>query len=118
MKRRTFLTAASAIGAVTVASSATVVSSVYNNLSLSVLLEEFDTTSKNVLDKFVTDIAENAESLGLDSKFAKRIAMPVQILEINTKKNNQTITYKNKTGQNVLLSVENGEGKVMILDVV
>ncbi len=55
MKRRTFLTTASTIGIVGVASGSTVVSSVYDNLSTSILIEEFDTPVKNVLDKFVVD---------------------------------------------------------------
>jgi len=108
MKRRTFLTAASTVGIVGVASSATVVSSVYNNLSVSVLLEEFDAPNKKILNKFVADITENAESLGIDPAFVKHIAMPVQIISNKTKKGNQNIIYKNKAGQIVSLSVENG----------
>ena len=111
MKRRTFLTAASTIGVVSVASSATVVSSVYNNLSTSVLLEEFDSPSQIVLDKFIADINENTESLGLSSKFAKRLAMPVQI--INNEK--QNIVYKNKAGQTISISTKNGKGKLKLL---
>jgi len=45
MKRRIFLTAASTVGIVGVASSATVVSSVYKSVSESVILQEFDTPS-------------------------------------------------------------------------
>ncbi len=108
MKRRTFLTAASTVGVVGVASSATVVSSVYNNLSLSVLLEDFDDSNKKVLDKFVANIKENTESLGLDAAFAKDLAMPVQIICMDSKKAGQNIIYKNKTGQIISLSVENG----------
>ena len=111
MKRRTFLTAASTIGVVSVASSATVVSSVYNNLSTSVLLEEFDSSSIKILDKFVTDITENTELLGLDSKIAKRIAMPVQI--ISNKK--QNILYKNRDGQTISISTLNGKSCVKVL---
>jgi hypothetical protein len=111
MKRRTFLTAAGTIGAVSIASSATVVSSVYNNVSTSILLEEFDSTSKGALDKFITDINENAESLDLDSSFAKRLAMPVQII----KKDKQNITYKNKAGQTISISSKDGIGKLILL---
>ena len=110
MKRRTFLTAAGTVGIVGVASSATVVSSLYNNLSTSVLLEEFDTTSKKAFDKFLADIAENAKSLGIDATYSKSIAMPVQIISIDTKKSSQSIVYKNKVGQTVSLS----ENRVVI----
>lgn len=111
MKRRTFLTAASTIGVVSVASSATVVSSLYNNLSTSVLLEEFDSPSKIVLDKFIADVNENVESLGLDSKYAKHLALPVQIIN----KDKQNITYKNKAGQTISISTKNGKGKLRLL---
>ena len=109
MKRRTFLTAASTIGVVSVASSATVVSAVYNDISTKILLEEFDSSSITVLDKFVADITENTESLGLDSKYAKRLAMPVQIIN----KDHKNITYKNKAGQTI--SISSKEGKLLIL---
>lgn len=108
MKRRTFLTAASTVGIVGVASSATVVSSVYNNLSVSILLEEFDTSNKTILDKFVGDITENAENLALDVSFAKRMAMPVQIINKNQIGDKQSIIYKNKAGQTITISEENG----------
>jgi hypothetical protein len=110
MKRRTFLTAASTIGVVSVASSATVVSSVYNDISTNLLLSEFDSTSKSTLDKFISDISENTESLGLDFKYAKRLAMPVQII----KKDSNTITYKNKAGHTILISTENGKGQLKL----
>ena len=111
MKRRTFLTAASTIGVVSVASSATVVSSVYKDISTKILLEEFDTSSKTVLDKFISDISENTASLGLDSKYAKRLAMPVQII----KKDLENITYKNKAGHTILISTKNGIGQLKLL---
>jgi D-arabinose 1-dehydrogenase-like Zn-dependent alcohol dehydrogenase len=115
MKRRTFLSATSTIGIVGVASSATLATSLYTNLSTSVLLEDFNETSKKVLDKFVSDISENAKVLGLDSDLAKRIAMPVHIFSNVSSKNSQSITYKNKNGQYILLTVENGSGHVKIV---
>ena len=115
MKRRTFLTAASTVGIVGAASGATVVSSVYNNLSVNVLLEEFDTPSKKVLNKFVGSIAENVESLGLDSSLAKRLAMPRQIIENDIKDGHQNIIYKNKAGQTITISMIDGVGKIRIV---
>jgi hypothetical protein len=109
MKRRTFLTAASTIGAVSIASSATVVTSFYSDYSTSLLLEEFDSPAKVVLDKFVADVSENAKSLGLDSTLAKRLAMPVQII----KKDNKNIIYKNKAGQ--IISISSKDGKLKLL---
>lgn len=115
MKRRTFLTAASTIGIIGAASSATLASSVYTNISTSVLLEEFDTPSKIVLDKFVSDITENAESLGLDTSLAKRMAMPTQILSKESTRGNQNITFRNRTGQLIQLTFKNGTGRILIL---
>ena len=114
MKRRTFLTAASTVGIVGAASGATVVSSVYNNLSLSVLLEEFDAPAKNVLDKFEADIIENAESLGLDTNLARKTAMPTQIISKNSKSGVQTITYKNKCGHKVSMSIAKDYSRVTL----
>ncbi len=115
MKRRIFLSAASTVGIVGVASSATVVSSVYNNLGLSALLEDFDTPSKNILNKFVSDIAENTESLGLDSKIAKRLAMPVHIIKNEKLNGHQSLTFKNKAGQTISLSEGFKNDKVVML---
>ena len=115
MKRRIFLTAASTVGIVGVASSATVVSSVYNNLSVSVLLEEFDVPSKNILNKFVSDIAENTAALGLDSNLAKRLAMPVHIIKNEKLNGHQSLIYKNKAGQTISLSEGFKNEKVVIL---
>lgn len=114
MKRRIFLSAAGTVGIVGVASSATVVSSVYNNLSVSALLEDFDTPSKKILDKFVSDVSENSESLGLDSKIAKRIAMPVQIIKNETVNGHQSLTFKNKAGQTISLSEGFKNEKIVI----
>lgn len=115
MKRRTFLTAASTIGIVSAASSATVVSSVYNDISTNILLEEFKPSSKNVLDKFLSDVSENATSLGIDSKIAKRLAMPVRIISNESKKNNQNISYKNKAGQTISICTINGKSSLKIM---
>jgi len=114
MKRRTFLTATSTIGIVGVASGATVVNSVYNNISSSLLLEEFNTPSKKVLDKFICDVTENAESLGLDSSIFKKIAMPVKIVSNNSVKGNHNIVYKNKSGKTVSINIEKGQERVCV----
>ena len=115
MKRRIFLSAASTVGIVGVASSATVVSSVYKNLSVSVSLQEFNEPSKKILDKFVSDIAENTESLGLDSNLAKRLAMPVHIIKNENLNEHQSIIYQNKAGQTISLSEGFKNKKVVIL---
>lgn len=114
MKRRTFLTAASTVGIVGAASGATIATSVYNNLSLSVLLEEFDTPAKKVLDKFEADVIENAESHELDVNLAKRIVLPAQIISKDTKNGVQTMIYKNKCGHVVSLSISKDDSKVAL----
>jgi hypothetical protein len=114
MKRRTFLTAAGTVGTIGVASSATSVTSLYNNINTSVLLAEFDTRSRSMLDKLISDVTENAKSLGLDSKIAKRLVMPVHIISKDSSKGNQSIVYKNKDGQVISLSIVNKIEKVTI----
>jgi len=104
MKRRTFLTAAATVGAVGAASSATVVSSVYNTINLNILLEEFDPAAKTILDKFVSDIAENAEDLGLDKKMAKKMAMPTRIVSNNLSGKQKSIVYRNAFDQTISIS--------------
>lgn len=116
MKRRTFLTAAGTVGIIGVASSASTVSSVYSSLSTRVLLEEFDAPSKNALDKFIKDVNANAESLGLNASFAKRLAMPVQIISKNSNKEGNNLLYKNKAGKVISISVSNGKGSLRVLD--
>ena len=115
MKRRTFLTAAGTVGTIGVASSAASVTSLYSNINTSVLLAEFDTPTKSMLDKLVGDVTENALSLGLDSKIAKRLAMPVHIISKESSKGNQSIVYKNKAGQIISMSIKNNIEKVKFL---
>lgn len=114
MKRRTFLTAAGTIGAVSIASSATVVSSVYNSLSSQILLEEFDAISKTALDKFIVDFNENSESLNLNLNIAKSLVMPVQVLT----KTKQELIYKSMSGETISISNKNGIGELKFLTIV
>ncbi len=114
MKRRTFLTAAGTVGTIGVASSATSVTSLYSNINTSVLLAEFDTPTRTMLDKLISAVSENALSLGLDSKIAKHIAMPVHIISKDFSKGSQSIVYKNKAGQVVSMSIVNKVEKVTI----
>lgn len=115
MKRRTFLTAAGTVGTIGVASSATSVTAIYSNINTSVLLSEFDSPVKKMLDKLVDDVTENTLSLGLDSKIAKRLAMPVHIISKDSTQGSQSIVYKNKAGQIISMSIENNIEKVTIL---
>ncbi|MFT6335400.1 MAG: hypothetical protein ACI86M_001888 [Saprospiraceae bacterium] len=115
MKRRTFLTAAGTVGTIGIAASATSVTSLYNSINTTVLLADFDTSSKNMLDKLISDATENTLSLGLDSKIAKNLAMPVHVISKDSSKGNQSIVYKNKAGQIISMSIENNIEKVKIL---
>lgn len=116
MKRRTFLTATSTIGIVSAASGGTVVSSVYNDISSNILLEEFTTSSKNALNKFVSSINENTEAMGLDSNLGKKLAMPVKIIKNEIVKGDQTLLFKCKAGNNISISMENGKCKLRVME--
>ncbi|MFT4535693.1 MAG: hypothetical protein ACI9P5_003063 [Saprospiraceae bacterium] len=115
MKRRTFLIAAGTVGRIGVASSAASVTPIYRNINTSVLLSEFISPVKIMLDKLVDDVTENIMSLGLDSKIAKRLAIPVHIISKDSSKGNQRIVYKNKAGQIISISTNNNIEKVTFL---
>ena len=115
MKRRTFLTTTATVGAIGAASGATVVSSVYNNISLNILLEEFDASAKVILEDLVSSVSENTQELDLDHSFAKKMAMPVQILSNNLTGKEKSISYKNKYNQTITLyTAKNAQHKVKI----
>ena len=71
------------------------------------MLEEFDITTKTVLNKFISDVKINTASLGIDSNFAKSLTTPIQIMNKEVKKNMQNIVFKNKFGQKISISVVN-----------
>ena len=108
MKRRTFLTASSTLGIIGTVSGASIVSSVYSSMSTNILLEEFNPSTRNILDKFTADVALNIQSLGLDKKIAKLIVTPTQIVNRKSTGNDQDITYKNKYNEYISMSVVNG----------
>ncbi|MDF1698265.1 MAG: hypothetical protein P1U56_20620 [Saprospiraceae bacterium] len=110
MKRRTFLTAAGTVGIIGAASATTVVSSVYKNLGSNALLAELDTPAQKAIDKFLNDIKENSTDLGLDANLANNLAMPVQIIRQEKKH----VAYKNRAGNEVSITFENGVGKLRI----
>lgn len=114
MKRRSFLVATGTVGIAGAVSGATVVSSAYSSISRSVLLEEFNSKSKNALDNFLAKVKLNVESLGLDAKFAEHIVMPVRIISNKIDAGHQKISYKNKSGNYISLSVIDGVERVEV----
>ncbi|MEM9549484.1 MAG: hypothetical protein AAGA77_26170 [Bacteroidota bacterium] len=115
MKRRTFLTATATVGAIGAASGATVVSSMYNTINLNILLEEFDAPAKVLLEDLVSAVSENIQELDLDSNFAKKMAMPVQILSNNLTGKEKSISYRNKYNQTITLyTAKNAKHSVTI----
>lgn len=115
MKRRSFLSAAGTVGTIGVATGATSITSLYSNINTSVLLSDFDMTSKAMLDKLINDAKENALSLGLDPKLSKRLAMPVHIISNDFSNGDQRIVYKNKAGLVISMSVDNDVEKISFL---
>lgn len=114
MKRRIFLSTASTVGIVGAVSSASLVSSAYSSISTGVLLQEFGSATKSALDNFVSNVKANIKQLGLDEKLAEQITMPTQIISNTAIGSNQNITYKNKSGQYVQLSVTDGVDRVIV----
>ena len=114
MKRRIFLSAASTIGIAGAVSSASVVSSAYSSVSTSLLLEDFSPSTRIILDKFQANAVESCQELGLNAKHAKVLTTPVQIISKTTKGDDQHITFKNKAGEYVSLSIINGAEKIKI----
>ena len=114
MKRRTFLAASGTVGIAGVVSGASVVSTVYTSMSTSILLEEFNVNTRNVLDKFMADVMLNTKALGLDENIATLLVMPAQIIDKKSTKNNQRIIYKNKSGDYISLSVTKGVERIEV----
>ena len=114
MKRRIFLSTASTVGIVGAVSSASLVSSAYSSISTGVLLQEFGSATRSALDNFVANVKANIEHLGLDEKLVEQIAMPTQIISNNSTGSNQHITYKNKSGQYISLSITDGVERAVV----
>ena len=114
MKRRTFVTLSSTMGMASAVSGASVVSSVYSNMNNSILLEEFNAPTKNVLDKFMDEVTQNIQSLGLDSKLVKDIVFPKRIIKKDSTIDGENIMYKNKAGNCISISVVKGKKQIKI----
>ena len=110
MKRRTFLNTAGTIGVVGLTSSATLANSVYKDISSNQLLEEFDAPTRKAYEKFVFSISENIESVGVQSNLSITICMPTKIIE----KTKNSITYKNRGGQTVSITMKNGVNQIRV----
>jgi len=63
----------------------------------------------------MTNLTSNVETLGLEGKFVKQIAMPVQIISNKTVGNKHSIVYKNKSGEYISLTVKNGVERIEVL---
>ena len=117
MKRREFLATTGTVGIASTVSGASLVSSTYSSISNSILLKEFTPELKGALEKFKSEAILNAEDLGLDKKYALRVTMPTQIINKKSVKGLQRITYKNKAGNYVLLTVDKkGVESIQILE--
>ena len=114
MKRRTFLTTSSTVGIVGMVSGASVVSSTYNSISASLLLEEFPGYTRSILDNFSAEVKLNIQAHGLDERLTDHLVMPVRIIDKNSKGAQHSITYKNASGQRISLSMEKGEEIIRI----
>jgi len=114
MKRRNFLTAAGTVGLMGTVSGSSLVSSAYSSINSHALMGEFSTATKSTLENFMADVALNIQSLGLDQKYAALIALPTKIVKKQSKGKNQSITYKNKSGNFISISINKGVEKVSI----
>jgi len=112
MKRRNFLAAAGTVGAVGAVSAGSLVSSTYSSLTVNACLQEFGSLTKAAWDKFSADVSLNLTSLGLDQKHVSAITAPVQIIS----KDLTNVTFKNKSGQIISMSVVDGVELVEFLE--
>lgn len=114
MKRRVFLTTSGTVGLAGIVSGASIVSPIYSSISANVLLEEFNPSLRSIFDQFTTNMIQNVEALELDEKIVKRVVTPVRIVKKKFKDNDKSITYKNRSGEYVSISVVNGVGHIDI----
>jgi len=114
MKRRTFLTTSSTVGVASAVPGGFVASSIFSSINTSMLLKEFNSSTKSVLDKLMTDVKLNLKSMDLDEDLAKKIVMPVKIIKKKSSSGNHSILYKNKAGEFVSLSVSKGVQRIKI----
>ncbi|MFK8009393.1 MAG: hypothetical protein AB8H03_23735 [Saprospiraceae bacterium] len=114
MKRRTFVTLSSTIGMASAVSGASVLTSAYSSMNNSILLEEFNVPTKNVLDNFIIEVTQNVKSLGLDIKLVKDLVSPVQIIKNDSTNDGHNIMYKNKAGNHISISVAKEKKQIKI----
>jgi hypothetical protein len=114
MKRRIFLAASGTVGIATVVSGSSVISSAYSSISSNMLIEEFPSATKSLLDQFVADVTQNVQSLGLDRQLIARITTPTRIISKKEKGKKQEVIFKNKSGQSISLIVNGKHAKVSI----
>lgn len=114
MKRRNFVATAGTIGVATAVSGATVASSTYSSISSGMLLKEFTPVSKNVLDRFSKEVRQNFIDLGMDEKLVKQMTVPVQIIRNKTKEGQESIVFKNKSGDYISLTCINGVDRIAV----
>ena len=114
MRRRVFLSATSTFGIAGVASGSSVVSSIYTRISEHVSLAEFSSSSKSILDHFISELTLNIREHDLKEDYIASVAIPIIIIKKDYNNGQERIVYKNKAGNFIELSMKNGREIIRI----
>ncbi|MFT5165340.1 MAG: putative aspartyl protease [Saprospiraceae bacterium] len=116
MKRRNFIATTGTAALVGATSSLSAASSIYSSISSEVAIAEFSDSTKNVLDSFITELQFHLKDHSESQELITQLAKPMRIISKQAKKDNEAIIYKNKNGQYIKLSTQNGVEVIYISD--
>ena len=114
MKRRNFLSTAGITVAAGTTATGAVASSVFNNISSNLALQEFSDAAQETLKTFKTDLHLNFENHPQKNQFVKQISSPVRIISKSKTGKNEFIIYKNTLGNFIKIFEKNGLQQVYI----
>ena len=108
MKRRNFLSTAGITVAAGTTATGAVASSVFNNISSNLALQEFSDAAQETL------LHLNFENHPQKNQFVKQISSPVRIISKSKTGKNEFIIYKNTLGNFIKIFEKNGLQQVYI----
>lgn len=114
MKRRNFIAATGVIFASTIASNVTAGTSTFNSLSSEAALNEFSKPTKTALKNFVGELEAGFIAHPNHKQLMKNIATPVRIIEKSSKRGVETISFKNRNGEFIKITIKKGVERVHI----
>lgn len=114
MERRNFLAATGIVFASGITSNVTAATSTFNSFSAQVSLNEFSDTAKIGLNKFVSELEKGFENHADKTELIKNTAMPIRIVEKQSKRGEEVIIYKNRNGESIKICMKKGVEKIYI----